>query len=63
MAEFYIQRAFQIVLTRPNPSKNEEVRPRQVGEEKLFAVKKLGRNQEIVLQPGNLVATRKLGHD
>ena len=37
--------------------------PRQVGEEKQVTVQKLSRDQEIVLQPENLVATRKLGCD
>ena len=37
--------------------------PRQVGEEKQVVVQKLSRDQEIVLQPENLVATRKLGRD
>ena len=37
--------------------------PRQVGEEKQVAVQKLSRDQEMVLQLENLVATRKLGRD
>ena len=37
--------------------------PRQVGEEKQVVVQKLSRDQEIVLQPENLVATRKLRRD
>ena len=43
--------------------------PRQIGEEKQVAVQKLSRDQEIVLQLENLVATRncvstrKLGRD
>ena len=36
---------------------------RHVGEEKPVAIQKLGRDQEIVLQPENLVATRKLCRD
>ena len=37
--------------------------PRQVGEEKQVDVQKLSRDQEIMLQPENLVATRKHGRD
>ena len=36
---------------------------RQVGEEKQVVVQKLSRDQEIVLQPENLIATRNLGRD
>ena len=43
--------------------KMKKLWPRQVGEEKQVAVKKLSRNQEIVLQPENLVTTKKLGRD
>ena len=37
--------------------KMKKLWPRQVGEEKQVAVKKLSRDHEIVLQPENLVAT------
>ena len=43
--------------------KMKKLWPRQVGEEKQVAVQKNSRDQEIVLQPENLVATRKLGRD
>ena len=43
--------------------KMKKLWPRQVGEEKQVAVKKLSRDQEIVLQPENLVTTKKLGRD
>ena len=43
--------------------KMKKLWPRQVGEEKRVAVQKLSRDQEIVLQPENLVATRKLGRN
>ena len=43
--------------------KMKKLWPRQVGEEKQVAVQKLSRDQEIVLQPENLVETRKLCHD
>ena len=43
--------------------KMKKLWPRQVGEEKQVAVQKLSLDQEIVLQPENLVATRKLCHD
>ena len=43
--------------------KMKKLWPRQVGEEKQVVVQKLSRDQKIVLQPENLVATRKLCHD
>ena len=43
--------------------KTKKLWPRQVREEKPVAVQKISRDQEIVLQPENLVATRKLGRD
>ena len=43
--------------------KMKKLWPRQVREEKPVAVQKISRDQEIVLQPENLVATRKLGRD
>ena len=43
--------------------KMKKLWPRQVGEEKQVIVQKLSRDQEIVLQPENLVTTRKLCHD
>ena len=43
--------------------KMKKLWPQQVGEEKPVAIQKLGRDQEIVLQPENLVATRKLCRD
>ena len=43
--------------------KMKKLWPRQVGEEKQVAVQKLSRDQEIVLQPENMVTTKKLGRD
>ena len=43
--------------------KMKKLWPRQVGEEKQVAAQKNSRDQKIVLQPENLVATRKLGRD
>ena len=43
--------------------KMKKLCPRQVGVEKHVDVQKLSRDKEIVLQPGNCVATRKLGRD
>ena len=43
--------------------KMKKLWPRQVGEEKQVAVQILSRDQKMVLQPKNLVATRKLGCD
>ena len=43
--------------------KTKKLWPRQVREEKLVAVQKISRDQEIVSRPENLVVTKKLGHD
>ena len=43
--------------------KMKKLWPRQVEEEKQIVVQKLSHDQEIVLQPENLVATGKLCHD
>ena len=40
--------------------KMKKLWPRQVGKEKQVVVQKLSRDQEFVLQPENLVATRNL---